>query len=232
MQKQQVIVPTCSTGRSASFKVPDNSSAVKKNIAPIAVVLSKDKRVSGNPNLFLSPFIFLSSDKTKKGTASSNASNKTQQAQSEKRPSLVAKKNEFRKPASKSTNQNSSIEISQREAADFRDERDSSVEAEDSLGTLLSKHFEAENNEDHMTSPSSEIAKRRLLHERARIRHICNVCNRECPSKHKLRRHLSTHSEDRPFACQVCGRTFKWTGYLQKHIRQQHSNCGIDVDGE
>ena len=223
-------MPTCSTGRSASFKLPDNSGTVKKNLAPIAVVLSKDKRITGNPNLLLSPLIFLSNDKSqKKGGPSSNVQSKT--AQPHRSPALVAKATGRPKPttvqAAKQAGQSSSIQqLNQKEAsADFRDDRDSSIEAEDSLGTLLSKHFEAEANED-TTATQSDIAKRRILHEKARIRHICKVCNRECPSKHKLRRHLSTHSEDRPFTCQACGRTFKWTGYLQKHIRQQHS--GID----
>ena len=58
---------------------------------------------------------------------------------------------------------------------------------------------------------------------RAMLRYKCDVCGRECPSKHKLKRHLSTHSEARPFPCRICGRTFKWTEYLQKHIRQQHA---------
>lgn len=55
------------------------------------------------------------------------------------------------------------------------------------------------------------------------IRYKCDICGRICPSKHKLKRHLSTHSEARPFPCPICGRSFKWTEYLQKHMRQQHS---------
>jgi KRAB domain-containing zinc finger protein len=54
------------------------------------------------------------------------------------------------------------------------------------------------------------------------LRFKCSICGRECPSKHKLKRHLSTHSEARPFPCKLCGRSFKWTEYLQKHMRQQH----------
>ena len=57
---------------------------------------------------------------------------------------------------------------------------------------------------------------------RSLLRYKCDKCGRECPSKHKLKRHLSTHSEARPFPCNICGRTFKWSEYLQKHMRQQH----------
>lgn len=66
-------------------------------------------------------------------------------------------------------------------------------------------------------------AQRRLLGGRPKQRRVCHICGRECPSKHKLKRHLSTHSEDRPYNCHVCGRSFKWSEYLSKHMRQQHS---------
>lgn len=57
---------------------------------------------------------------------------------------------------------------------------------------------------------------------RSLLRYKCDKCGRECPSKHKLKRHLSTHSDARPFPCKICGRSFKWSEYLQKHMRQQH----------
>ena len=69
-------------------------------------------------------------------------------------------------------------------------------------------------------------AQRRLILEagvRPKQKRVCHVCGRECPSKHKLKRHLSTHSEERPFSCQLCGRNFKWTEYLAKHMRTQHA---------
>ncbi len=213
-QKQQIIVPSCSTtSRSTNFRACDNSGVVKKNFAPIAVVLSKDQRVAAKSNRSLPPLLFLSNDSSKNG--SSNSQGKTHHSQ---RPptSLYAKK---------TTTANQSF--GRKEI--LQSERDSSIEAEDSLGTLLSRHFEPDTSEDNVLSPNPLIAKRRILHEKARVRHVCSVCNRECPSKHKLKRHLSTHTEDRPFVCDACGKTFKWIGYLQKHIRQQHSNC---IDSE
>lgn len=74
-----------------------------------------------------------------------------------------------------------------------------------------------------LSTPNLDIATRRnLLLGRTKNKYVCEVCGRECPSKHKLKRHLSTHSEERPFSCQICGKSFKWTEYLQKHMRQQH----------
>ena len=68
-----------------------------------------------------------------------------------------------------------------------------------------------------------DLAQRRaLLLGRTKQRHVCLQCGRECPSKHKLKRHLSTHSEQRPYNCPLCGKSFKWTEYLAKHMRTQH----------
>lgn len=70
---------------------------------------------------------------------------------------------------------------------------------------------------------SQDIAAlRKTLSGRPKLRRVCQICGRECPSRHKLQRHLSTHSEERPYKCKVCGKAFKWTEYLSKHMRTQH----------
>lgn len=70
-------------------------------------------------------------------------------------------------------------------------------------------------------------ALRRSLSGQPRLKHICHICGRECPSRHKLHRHLSTHTEKRPYHCRICGKAFKWTEYLAKHMRTQH-RCGLN----
>ena len=50
----------------------------------------------------------------------------------------------------------------------------------------------------------------------------CDVCGRVCSNKHKLNRHLLSHSKGRPFLCPVCGLSYKWFDSLQRHIRQHH----------
>ena len=75
-------------------------------------------------------------------------------------------------------------------------------------------------------------ALRKSLTGRPRLQRICHICGRECPSRHKLQRHLSTHSEERPYNCSLCGKAFKWTEYLSKHMRTQHgpnNSTGICV---
>ena len=69
------------------------------------------------------------------------------------------------------------------------------------------------------SSDAIDFAARRSL-----LGYKCERCGRECPTKHKLKRHLSTHSTARPFPCKICGRSFKWSEYLQKHMRLQHRN--------
>ncbi len=89
---------------------------------------------------------------------------------------------------------------------------------------------EARSNLEESGGAALDVATQRsLLFSRIpqKQRHFCHVCNRECPSKHKLKRHLSTHSEERPFNCHLCGRSFKWTEYLAKHMRQQHKGAGV-----
>ena len=79
------------------------------------------------------------------------------------------------------------------------------------------------------TLTSLDIATlRKNLSGRPRLRRVCHICGRECPSRHKLQRHLSTHSEERPYNCKVCGKAFKWTEYLSKHMRTQHGSSSTD----
>lgn len=108
--------------------------------------------------------------------------------------------------------------------------REVALDTEQDGGLLDSSDEQQQQNRDqddysaHEGSPVSHdvAALRRSLGGRPRLRRTCHICGRECPSRHKLQRHLSTHSEDRPYNCRVCGKAFKWTEYLSKHMRTQH----------
>lgn len=78
-----------------------------------------------------------------------------------------------------------------------------------------------------ITTALDIAALRKSLTGRPRLKRVCHICGRECPSRHKLQRHLSTHSEDRPYNCSICGKAFKWTEYLSKHMRTQHGSSGM-----
>ena len=57
----------------------------------------------------------------------------------------------------------------------------------------------------------------------------CSSCGKVCSNKSKYMRHLSTHSEDRPYSCPLCKKGFKWVEYLSKHMKQQHPNSTLGV---
>ncbi|XP_055941935.1 zinc finger protein 26-like [Argiope bruennichi] len=50
--------------------------------------------------------------------------------------------------------------------------------------------------------------------------YYCVHCSYSTPYKHHLKRHLSIHSDVRPFVCSVCKRGFKQKDYLRTHFRQ------------
>ena len=50
----------------------------------------------------------------------------------------------------------------------------------------------------------------------------CTVCARICPSRAHLKRHMRTHSGERPFACAICGRAFSNHFSLYVHRKKVH----------
>lgn len=95
--------------------------------------------------------------------------------------------------------------------------KESICDPDDESDTCTNKIETKAINSECQISCEIDFAARRSL-----LRYKCDKCGRECPSKHKLKRHLSTHSDARPFPCKLCGRSFKWSEYLQKHMRLQH----------
>ena len=51
--------------------------------------------------------------------------------------------------------------------------------------------------------------------------YFCSRCNLECSSRYHLRTHERTHTGDRPYGCNVCGRRFnrpyEWKVHVLKH---------------
>ena len=47
--------------------------------------------------------------------------------------------------------------------------------------------------------------------------YVCNICGKQCDSK-GFRRHVLSHSQDRPHMCSECGDSFAQNSALQRHI--------------
>lgn len=50
-----------------------------------------------------------------------------------------------------------------------------------------------------------------------RDKHTCPVCIKPFPNQSSLNKHLTSHSEDRPFECSECFKKFKRIDHLNSH---------------
>ncbi|KXJ09713.1 zinc finger and BTB domain-containing protein 17 [Exaiptasia diaphana] len=56
--------------------------------------------------------------------------------------------------------------------------------------------------------------------------HVCDQCSKDFASPYNLKRHLLTHTDEKPFQCEVCARQFKEKSSLSKHMKRKHT--GVD----
>lgn len=50
----------------------------------------------------------------------------------------------------------------------------------------------------------------------------CHLCSYATAKQFNLKRHLITHTELRPYPCNICGKTFNDQSNLRVHIRTLH----------
>ncbi|XP_071353963.1 zinc finger protein 770 [Trachinotus anak] len=55
--------------------------------------------------------------------------------------------------------------------------------------------------------------------QRINTLHQCHTCSKCFPSGSKLQRHLLTHTGQRPFGCEMCGKRFRQKTHLRVHCR-------------
>ncbi|CAB3360324.1 Hypothetical predicted protein [Cloeon dipterum] len=62
-------------------------------------------------------------------------------------------------------------------------------------------------------------------------KYVCTFCNKRFGWSTDLKRHILTHTGERPFQCQLCGATFTRNFLLQKHMQKLHLNnqCVVPV---
>ena len=50
----------------------------------------------------------------------------------------------------------------------------------------------------------------------------CNICGKEFHVPSLLERHQRSHTNERPYRCQVCGRGYSQSGNLNVHLKTIH----------
>eukprot|EP00116_Pleurobrachia_bachei_P007008 sb/3467270/ len=53
--------------------------------------------------------------------------------------------------------------------------------------------------------------------------HICNACSSEFQDATMFIRHLKSHSDERPYSCDICPKSYKYPWLLKKHKAMVHS---------
>ncbi|EFA07497.2 uncharacterized protein LOC660305 [Tribolium castaneum] len=56
---------------------------------------------------------------------------------------------------------------------------------------------------------------------RGRGRYVCDQCGIRCKKPSMLKKHIRTHSNDRPYTCNHCNFSFKTKGNLTKHMKSK-----------
>jgi len=92
---------------------------------------------------------------------------------------------------------------------------------QDGYGQALTPNSTSSSNLD----PSSDQPRARKLNENCR----CSYCNKCFQSTWHLKRHERTHTNEKPYNCQKCGKSYSDNSNYSKHIRKCFSGV-VDND--
>ncbi|CAL1274923.1 unnamed protein product [Larinioides sclopetarius] len=53
-------------------------------------------------------------------------------------------------------------------------------------------------------------------------KYFCEKCFYTTNDRSNMKRHQRTHSQERPYSCDICGKSFTRKGYLDFHVMDKH----------
>ncbi|CAM1326916.1 Uncharacterised protein at_DN2334 [Pycnogonum litorale] len=63
-----------------------------------------------------------------------------------------------------------------------------------------------------------------------KIERVCKICKRDCKKPSVLKRHMLSHSSDRPFKCAVCNKSYREERSLANHVKNHEDE--VKTSGE
>lgn len=69
-----------------------------------------------------------------------------------------------------------------------------------------------------------------LTHQPKNRNIICSVCGFKTYTKGKLKRHMMSHTGERNYSCEICGKRFLYSYNVGQHINYVHKGIRVKVD--